>query len=111
MGYNSSINNEAVGNGGAGNPGVWDIITDAAHDLEGRIVCAFMNLEEDAGTFTEMKEEVTPAKVNKASGTGVSADVAAKYLTYTYRQYVIFEGRYTSLVPGAGCTFKVWFLK
>jgi hypothetical protein len=110
MGYQIE-NHEAVGNGGAGTPEAWDIITDLSHDLDDKIVCAFMNLLSDDGSFTEMKEEVVPARANKAMGTGTSEDVAAKYLTYAYPQNIIFEGRYTTLVPGASCQFKVWFLK
>jgi hypothetical protein len=107
MGYNSSVNNEALGNGGAGNPEAWDIITSASHDLGGKTVIAFMNLTDTDGAFSAMQEETTPARVNKAA---VSASVAAKYLGYTYPQNVIFEGRYTLLTPTTG-TFKVWFLK
>ena len=110
MGYQTE-NHQAIGNGGAGTPEAWDIITDTSHDLDGKIVCAFMNLLEAVGTFTEMKEEVIPARANKAGATGTSQDVAAKYLTYEYPQNVIFEGRYTTLVPGTDCQFKVWFLK
>ena len=107
MGYNSTVNNEALGNGGAGSPETWDIITSASHDLGGKIVAAFMNLTDTAGAFSAMEEETTPTKAGKA---GVSENVAAKYLTYTYPQNVIFEGRYTLLTPTVG-TFKVWFLK
>lgn len=106
MGY-QTLNHEAIGNGGAGSPEAWDIITSASHDLGGRIVIAFMNLTDTNGAFSAMKEETTPTKAGKA---GVSENVAAKYLTYTYPQNVIFEGRYTLLIPTVG-TFKVWFLK
>jgi hypothetical protein len=108
MGYNTTINDEALGNGGAGNPGAWDIITNAAHDLEGKIVAAFMNLGEDPATLDEIEEETT---MGRAGSAGVSQAVAAKYLSYEYPQNVIFEGRYTKLTPAANCTFKVWFLK
>jgi len=108
MGYATNVDNGAVGNGGAGTSKVWDIITDASHDLEGNIVTAFMSLDEAGGTFDAMSEETIISKGGKA---GVSEAVDAKYLTYTYDQFVIFEGRYTSLVPAAGCKFKVWFLK
>ena len=108
MGYNSVVNDAAVGNGGAGNPGVWDIITGDRYDLEGQKVCAFMSLDSSGGTFEEIREEVFPAKKGDP---GRSQDVEARYLTYTYPQYVIFEGRYTSLVPAVGSTFKVWFLR
>jgi hypothetical protein len=107
MGYTSAVNNEAIGNGGAGSPEAWDIITAASHNLGGKIVVAFMNLTETDGAFSAMQEETTRAKAGVA---GVSTAVAAKYLTYTYPQNIIFEGRYTLLTPTVG-TFKVWFLK
>jgi len=107
MGYDNNPNEEAIGNGGAGSPKAWDIITAASHDLGGRTVIAFMNLTATDGSFTAMKEETTRAKAGKA---GTSENVEAKYLTYTYPQNVIFEGRYTLLTPNVG-TFKVWFLK
>jgi hypothetical protein len=108
MGYLDNVNDEAVGNGGAGTPEVWDIITSAACSFTGKIVCAFMCLTEDGGQMTAMEEQTTIAHGGKP---GVSAAVAAKYLTYTYPQNVIFEGRYTKLVPAAGLSFKIWFLK
>ncbi|MFA5152157.1 MAG: hypothetical protein WC554_06360 [Clostridia bacterium] len=108
MGYRANKNDVAVGNGGAGTPHAWDIIGDHGHDLEGNIVCAFMSLDEDGGTFTEMKEETT---IGHGGKPGVSEDVPARYLGYTYPQNVVFEGNYTSLVPAAGKLFKVWFLK
>ena len=108
MGYQNSKNDVAIGNGGAGTPEVWDIITAASHDLGDKIVTAFMCLTEDGGTMTEMEEETVLSKGGRG---GVSTPVAAKYLTYTYDRYVIFEGRYTKLTPGAGSTYKVWFLK
>jgi hypothetical protein len=89
MGYNATINNEALGNGGAGNPIVWDIITSSSYDLGGRIVAAFMNITDTSGAFSEMEEETT---ISRAGIIGVSSAVAAKYLTYTYPQNVIFEG-------------------
>jgi hypothetical protein len=107
MGYNSTINDAALGNGGAGNPEAWDIITPASHDLGGKIVAAFMNLTDTDGAFSAMKEETSPAR---AGNDAVSANVAAKYLTYIYPQNIVFEGRYTLLTPTVG-TFKVWFLK
>jgi hypothetical protein len=107
MGYNQNSDNIALGNGGAGSPEAWDIITSSSHDLGGKIVIAFMNLTDTDGAFSAMKEETTMAKAGKA---GVSEAVAAKYLGYTYPQNVIFEGRYTLLTPTTG-TFKVWFLK
>jgi hypothetical protein len=108
MGYLDNVNDMALGNGGAGTPNAWDIIGDHGYDLEGNIVCAFMSLDEEGGTFTEMKEQTRIAKGGK---TGVVEDVAARYLTYTYPKNVVFEGRYTSLVPTTGCLFKVWFIK
>ena len=108
MGYQTNKDDAAIGNGGAGTAEVWDIIDDDAHDLNDKIVTAFMSLDEAGGTFTEMEEETTIAKGGLP---GVSEAVAAKYLTYTYPQNVPFEGRYTKLTPNTGCTFKVWFLK
>lgn len=105
MGYNNSVNNEALANGGAGNPKVWDIITSASHDLGGKTVAAFMNITDTNGAFSEMEEN----EYVKGHGE-TSTPVAAKYLNYTYPQNVIFEGRYTKLIPTTG-TFKVWFLK
>jgi hypothetical protein len=107
MGYNSSINNEALGNGGAGNAEAWDIITSGSYDLGGKVVVAFMNLTDTNGAFSAMEEEII---MGRAGGTSISQSVAAKYLGYTYPQNVIFEGRYTKLTPTTG-TFKVWFLK
>lgn len=108
MGYANGLNDTAIGSGGAGTPGSWDIIDDTQYDLEGKIVTAFMSLDEEGGTFESMKEETT---IGHGGKSGVSEDVAAKYLEYTYPQNVPFEGRYTELVPSTGCTFKVWFLK
>lgn len=108
MGYNHSQDDLAIGNGGAGTAGVWDIFTSTNHDLTGKIVSAFMSLDEDGGTFTAMEEQTTPSGPNRAA---VSAAVAANKLAYTYPQYIIFEGRYTTLTPAAGKSFKVWFLK
>ncbi len=108
MGYNHSLNDEAIGNGGAGTADVWDIFTSANHNLTGKIVSAFMSMDEDGGTFTAMEEQTTPPAQNRAA---VSAAVAANKLAYTYPQYIIFEGRYTTLIPAAGKSFKVWFLK
>lgn len=107
MGFQSNKNDAAIGNGGAGSPEAWDIISPAAHDFTGKIVTAFMCLAEDGDTMAEMEEETT---ISKAGQSGVSTAVAAKYLTYTYPQNVVFEGRYTKLVPSTG-SFKVWFLK
>jgi hypothetical protein len=106
-GFQANKNDVAIGNGGAGTPEVWDIISPAAHDFTGKIVTAFMCLAEDGDTMDEMEEETT---ISKGGRPGVSEAVAAKYLTYTYPQYCIFEGRYTKLVPTTGL-FKVWFLK
>jgi len=108
MGNASGLNDVAIGNGGAGTSGAWDIICSTAHDLEDKIVVAFMCLTAGGGLMTEMEEQTTIGKAGKA---GVSTPVTAKYLGYTYPQYVIFEGRYTSLIPAAGLLFKVWFLK
>ena len=108
MGYNHSQNDLAIGNGGAGTANAWDIFTSTNHDLTGKIVSAFMSLDEDGGTFTSMEEQTTPPGSNRAA---VSEAVAANKLAYTYPQYIIFEGRYTTLVPTAGKSFKVWFLK
>jgi hypothetical protein len=108
MGYNTTINDEALGNGGAGNPNVWDIFTDSNYDLTDKIVAAFMSLDENGGTFDAMEEETSMARAGYA---GISEPVAANKLAYTYPQYIIFEGRYTTLTPARGCTFKVWFLK
>jgi hypothetical protein len=104
----NSVNYAALQTGNAGNPEAFDIITSAAHDLGGKIVAAFESLDEAGGTFDAMKEETAMGYAGKE---GVSTAVAAKYLTYTYPQYVIFEGRFTLLTPSAGKTFKVWFLK
>jgi hypothetical protein len=108
MGYQDFKNDIAIGNGGAGTPEVFDIIGDNGSDLGGRVVTAFMSLDENGGTFTAMEEETTIAHGGKA---GASTAVTAKYLTYTYPQYIPFEGRYTKLTPTRGCSFKVWFLK
>jgi hypothetical protein len=109
MGFQDFKNDIAIGNGGAGTPEVWDIIDGSVStDLGGRIVTAFMSLDENGGTFTEMEEETTIAHGGKA---GASTAVAAKYLGYTYPQYIPFEGRYTKLTATRGCKFKVWFLK
>ena len=108
MGFNTSVQDAAVGNGGAGSPEVWDIITSTAHDLGDRIVTAFMSLDDDGGTMGAMSEQITPPSGHVE---GVVAAVAAKYLTYTYPLNIPFEGRYTLLTPQQGCTFKVWFLK
>jgi hypothetical protein len=108
MGYNATVNDLALGNGGAGTPDVWDIITLASHDFTGKIVAAFMSMDENGGTFTAMQEETTMGRAGK---TGTSTNVAANKLAYTYPQYIPFEGRFTTLVPTTGCTFKVWFLK
>ena len=109
MGYNSTIDNGALGNGGAGNPGAWDLIPNLAIDvMAGKIVGAFMCLDEDGGTFTEMEEETTMGKNGKG---GISTPCASRFINYTYPQYVIFEGRYTKLTPGASSHFKIWFLK
>ncbi len=109
MSYNTTINNEALGNGGAGNPTVWDIFTADNCNLTGKIVAAFMCMDENGGTFTAMSEETTMAR--KAGDVAVNTPVAANKLAYTYPQYIIFEGRYTVLTPTRGSTFKVWFLK
>lgn len=108
MGYANSGNDIAIGNGGAGTSGAWDLFTSTNHDLTGKKVSAFMCMDEDGGTFTEMEEETT---IGRAGKEGVSEAVAANKLAYTYPQYVIFEGRFTKLIPTAGKTFKVWFLK
>ena len=108
MGYSNSINDIAVGNGGAGTPDAWDLFTSTNHDLTGKKVAAFMCLSEDGGTFTAMEEETT---IGRAGKEGTSEAVAANKLAYTYPQYIPFEGRFTKLVPAAGKTFKVWFLK
>jgi len=108
MSYNATINDAALGNGGAGNPDAWDLFTSTNCDLTGKIVAAFMSMDTNGGTFTAMKEETTMARAGVA---GVSEAVAANKLAYTYPQYIIFEGRYTTLTPTAQCTFKVWFLK
>ena len=108
MGFATGLNDEAIGNGGAGNPGVWDIISHTSHDLGGRIVTAFMSLDEEGGTMDAMEEQVVRAREGDV---GVSEAVAAKYLGYTYPQNIPFEGRYTLLTPTTGCLFKVWFLK
>lgn len=111
MGYTIQ-NDEAIGNGGAGTPGAWDIIS-AANPLteaSGLIAVAFMNILEDAGTFSAMKEQTTIPKKGKESE-AVSEDVDAKYLAYSYPQNVVFEGRYTALTPVGTSQFKVWFLK
>lgn len=108
MGYANSGNDIAIGNGGAGTSGAWDLFTSTNHDLTGKIVSAFMCLSEDGGTFTAMEEETT---IGRAGKEGVSTAVAANKLAYTYPQYIIFEGRFTKLIPTAGKTFKVWFLK
>ena len=107
-GYNNYVDDDALGNGGAGTQGVWDIITGTAFDLGGRIVAAFMSLDANGGTMAAMAEETTASTPQAA---GKSSPVAAKYLGYTYPQYVIFEGRYTTLQPTLGCTFKVWYLQ
>lgn len=108
MGYNATINNDALGNGGAGNPEAWDLFTPDNCDLTGKIVAAFMSMDEDGGTFDAMEEETT---MGRAGHAGTSTAVAANKLAATYPQYIIFEGRYTTLTPASGCTFKVWFLK
>ena len=108
MGYNTTVNDAALGNGGAGNPEVWDIFTSTNCTLTNKIVAAFMCMDANGGTFDAMQEETSMARAGKA---GVSEDVAANKLAYTYPQYQIFEGRYTTLTPTAGSTFKVWFLQ
>jgi hypothetical protein len=108
MGYAENQKTSAIGNGGAGTPGVWDIITDSNYDFSGKIVCAFMSLDQVGGSFSSMEEETTIAHGGKS---GISEPVAAKYLGYTYPQDVIFEGRYTKLIPATGKIFKIWFLK
>ena len=108
MGYNTTIDNAALGNGGAGNPEAWDLFTSTNCDLTGKKVAAFMSMDANGGTFDAMSEETEMARAGK---TGVSGAVAANKLAYTYPQYIIFEGRYTTLTPTAGSTFKVWFLK
>ena len=108
MGYSNSTNDFAVGNGGAGTPGAWDIFTSTNHDLTDKKVSAFMSMDEAGGTFTEMEEETA---IGRAGKDGVSTAVAANKLVYTYPQYIPFEGRFTKLVPTAGKSFKVWFLK
>jgi hypothetical protein len=109
MGYTNGLNDFALGNGGAGTPEAWDILNNANPAIpSGKIVVAFMSLDEAGGTFTAMEEQTTIAHGGKL---GVSTAVAARYLTHTYPQYVIFEGRYTKLTPTGGTTFKVWYLK
>jgi len=108
MGFQNFKNDAAIGNGGAGTPEAWDLIDNTHCDLEGKIVTAFMCMDEDGGQFTEMEEETS---IGKGGKTGASTAVAAKYLGYTYPQFIIFEGRYTKLTPETPNTFKVWFLK
>ena len=106
MGYNSTINYTAEMSGGAGNPKAWDIITAQSYDLGGRTVGAFICIDTNGGTFTEMEEEITRARNNEVA---VSEPVEAKYLTYNYVMDELFTGRYTKLVPKSG-TFLVYFL-
>ena len=101
-------NYSAIISGGLGNPEAWDIITDSAHDLDGKTVIAFTSNDAAGGTFDAMEEETTFPSPNKD---GVSTAVAAKYLTYTYLKDRIYPGRYTLLTPSEGCSFMVWFLK
>jgi len=108
MGYNATIDNAALGNGGAGTPEAWDLFTSDNCDLTGKKVAAFMSMDANGGTFDAMEEETTMGRAGKD---GVSGAVAANKLVYTYPQYIPFEGRYTTLTPTEGCTFKVWFLK
>ena len=107
MGYQVNSNDNAIGNGGAGTPGAWDIIDSNSYDLEGRIVTAFMCLTDIGGEMSEMEEE---NPIGTKAFPGKSVPVDSKYLGYTYPLNVPFEGRYTKLVPSSG-TFKVWFLK
>lgn len=108
MGFQNFTNDNAIGNGGAGSPGVWDIIDDSNYDLGGRLVSAFMSLDEEGGEMEEMEEETT---IGRGGKPGVVTQVDAKYLNYVYPYSVPFEGRYAKLVPASGSTFKVWFLK
>jgi len=55
-----------------------------------------------------MEEQTTKARYNN---TATSESVAAKYLTYTYYENVLYSGRYTKLVPHTGSTFIVYFLE
>ena len=66
MGFQNFKNDVAIGNGGAGTPGVWDIISSANHDLNGNIVTAFMSLDENGGTMDEMEEETVISRAGKA---------------------------------------------
>jgi hypothetical protein len=108
MGYNSTVNYGGAISGGQGNPESWDIITDTACDLGGKIVGAFESLDENGGTFDAMEEQTSRLRGNQPA---VSEAVAAKYLTYTYPKNILFTGRYTKLTPGRGCLFIVYFLK
>ena len=108
MGVNTTINYPAMQTGNAGNPESFDIITSTACDFIGKIVACFESLDANGGTFSAMEEETISARAGHA---GVSTPVAAKYLTYTYPKFFQFMGRYTKLVPSAGYTFKVYFLK
>lgn len=109
MGYLDNVNDFALGNGGAGTPQAWDILDDNQCDIpDGKIVCAFMSLDEAGGTFTAMEEQT---KIAHGGKPGVSTPVAARYLSKTYEQYVVYEGRYTKLLTTRGCTYKIWYLK
>jgi len=108
MGYQNFKPDGAIGNGGAGTPEVWDIISDSVYDFSPKIVGAFMSLDDAGGTMDEMEEETFMSRAGRA---GVSEAVDAKYLAYTYPYSIPFEGRYTKLVPSANCLFKVWFIK
>ena len=109
MGYQNFKDPAQIISGGAGNPEAFDIIEGGVNeDLGGKIVTAFISLDKDGGTFTEMEEQTTIAHGGKP---GVSAPVAAKYLTYTYPYNMFFPGRFTKLVPTSGCKFQVFFLK
>jgi len=108
MARNSTIDYLSMIAGNMGNPGSWDIISDTSHDLGGKIVGALLSMDANGGTFTAMQEETTPARGGNA---GISAAVAAKYLTYTYPFNVFFAGRYTLLTPNTSCKFLVYFLK
>lgn len=111
MAYNASLQDLSVANGGAGTPEVWDIISLASpHNfaISGKIVMAFMCLDDTAGTFSAMEEDNPMTKLDKIVA---GKAVAAKYLTHSFSHGDIYEGRYTKLTPAGASTFKVWFLK
>lgn len=108
--YKRKPHYSALQSGGVGHANAWAIIDSENCDFEGKIVIAFMNITasidvvDHTAKFTAVTEEIS------GGDEPVLDEKGETFLAQEYPFGIVFEGRYTELIPEEGYKFKIWFM-